>query len=181
MPERLGTFREEIPEKLRKDPGNALSERFLEFPLKTTARIPPNPIGSRHLKPPKHFQDSLPPSTAGDASFFPEVVPERASLRAFHSIPSSTGGTSGIWGATGHISRDATSLLAVGKLPAYLRWAKLPIAGEIKVSTSTVAALLSKMALTGQRIAVVDVVFFLVSTAFCIYLPAGVDGVRVCL
>ena len=31
--------------------------------------------------------------------------------------------------------------------------------GEIKVSTSTVAALFSKMALTGQRIAMVDMVF----------------------
>ena len=41
--------------------------------------------------------------------------------------------------------------------------------GEIKVSTSTVAALFSKMALTGQRIAMVDMVF-LVFTAFS-YLP----------
>ena len=41
--------------------------------------------------------------------------------------------------------------------------------GEIKVSTSTVAALFSKMALTGQRIAMVDMVF-LVFTAFP-YLP----------
>ena len=37
--------------------------------------------------------------------------------------------------------------------------------GEIKVSTSTVAALFSKMALTGQIIAMVDMVF-LVFTAF---------------
>ena len=41
--------------------------------------------------------------------------------------------------------------------------------GEIKVSTSTVAALFSKMALTGQRIAMVDMAF-LVFTAFS-YLP----------
>ena len=41
--------------------------------------------------------------------------------------------------------------------------------GEIKVSTSTVAALFSKMALTGQRTAMVDTVF-LVFTAFS-YLP----------
>ena len=41
--------------------------------------------------------------------------------------------------------------------------------GEIKVSTSTVAALFSKMALTGQRIAMVDLVF-LVFTAYS-YLP----------
>ena len=42
-------------------------------------------------------------------------------------------------------------------------------AGEIKVSTSTVAALFSKMASTGQRIAMVDMAF-LVFTAFP-YLP----------
>ena len=42
---------------------------------------------------------------------------------------------------------------------------------EIKVSTSTVAALFSKMALTGQRIATVDMAF-LVFTAFA-YLPQG--------
>ena len=43
------------------------------------------------------------------------------------------------------------------------------LSGEMKVSTSTVAALFSKMALTGQRIAMVDMVF-LVFTAFS-YLP----------
>ena len=31
---------------------------------------PTNPYTSRHLKAPEHFQNSLPPSTAGDASFF---------------------------------------------------------------------------------------------------------------
>ena len=41
--------------------------------------------------------------------------------------------------------------------------------GEIKVSTSTVAALFSKMVLTGQRIAMVDMVL-LVFPAFP-YLP----------
>ena len=40
---------------------------------------------------------------------------------------------------------------------------------EIKASTSTVAALFSKMALTGQRLAMVDMVL-LVFTAFS-YLP----------
>ena len=30
----------------------------------------PNPYNSRHLRLPERFQDSLPPSTAGDASFF---------------------------------------------------------------------------------------------------------------
>ena len=44
-----------------------------------------------------------------------------------------------------------------------------PRQGEFKVSASTVAALFSKMALTGQRIAMVDMVL-LVFTAFP-YLP----------
>ena len=43
------------------------------------------------------------------------------------------------------------------------------MAGETRLSTSTVAALFSKMALTGQRIAMVDMVS-LVFTAFP-YLP----------
>ena len=43
------------------------------------------------------------------------------------------------------------------------------LSGETKLSTSTVAALFSKMALTGRRIAMVDMVF-LVFTAFS-YLP----------
>ena len=43
------------------------------------------------------------------------------------------------------------------------------LTGEFKVSASTVAALLSKMAMTGQRIAMVDVVLLLF-TAFP-YLP----------
>ena len=42
---------------------------------------------------------------------------------------------------------------------------------ELKVSTSTVAALVSKMALTGQRIAMVDMVLATV----------GVDGARASL
>ena len=43
--------------------------------------------------------------------------------------------------------------------------------GETKLPTSTVAALFSKMALTGQRIAMVDMVF-LAFAAFP-YLPSG--------
>ena len=46
------------------------------------------------------------------------------------------------------------------------------ISGEIKVSTSTVAALCSKMALTGQRIAMVDMVFLVVQH-FHIYRRGG--------
>ena len=59
-------FPEEIPEKFRKDPGNA--ERFLEFPSRVRLGCP-KPYNSRHLRLPEHFQNSLPPSTAGDASF----------------------------------------------------------------------------------------------------------------
>ena len=48
-------------------------------------------------------------------------------------------------------------------------FAKTPFSGKLKVSTSTVAALFSKMALTGQRIAMVDMLW-LVFPAFP-YLP----------
>ena len=61
-------FPEEIPEEFRKDPGNAL-RAFPGIRLKSTAGIP-KPYNSRHLRLPEHFQNSLPPSTAGDASFF---------------------------------------------------------------------------------------------------------------
>ena len=51
------------------------------------------------------------------------------------------------------------------------------ISGEIKVSTSTVAALFSKIALTGQRIAMVDMAL-LAFTSISVS-TVGVDGVRV--
>ena len=46
-----------------------LSERFLEFPLRVRLGSP-KPYNSRHMRFPEHFQNSLPPSAAGDASFF---------------------------------------------------------------------------------------------------------------
>ena len=46
-----------------------LSERFLEFPSRVWLGSP-KPYNSRHLKAPEHFQNYLPPSTAGDASLF---------------------------------------------------------------------------------------------------------------
>ena len=46
-----------------------LSERFLEFPSRVGLGCP-KPYNSRHLRLQEHFQNSLPPSTAGDASFF---------------------------------------------------------------------------------------------------------------
>ena len=47
----------------------ALSERFLEFPSRVQLGCP-KPYNSRHLRLPEHFQNYLPPSTAGGASFF---------------------------------------------------------------------------------------------------------------
>ena len=61
-------FLEEIPEKIPERPRNTL-RAFPGIPLKSTAGIP-NSYHSRHLKAPEHFQNSLPPSTAGDACFF---------------------------------------------------------------------------------------------------------------
>ena len=68
IPSTAGTFRK----KLRKNSGKTpetLSERFLEFPSRVRLGSP-KPYNSRHLRLPEHFQNSLPPSTAGDASFF---------------------------------------------------------------------------------------------------------------
>ena len=53
----------------------------------------PNPISQGILRFPERFQNSLPPSTAGDASFFRSGSGE-GPLRAGHGIPSSTGGIS---------------------------------------------------------------------------------------
>ena len=67
-PSTAGTFRK----KFRKNSGKTqetLSERFLEFPSRVRLGYP-KPCNSRHLRLPEHFQNSLPPSTAGDASFF---------------------------------------------------------------------------------------------------------------
>ena len=65
-PVRLGLFWR----KFWKNPGKTpetLSEFFLEFPSKVRLGSP-KPCNSRHLKAPEHFQNSLPPNTAGDAS-----------------------------------------------------------------------------------------------------------------
>ena len=61
-----------FPEEIRKDSGKTpetLSERFLEFPSRVQLGCP-KPYNSRHLRLPEHFQNYLPPSTAGGASFF---------------------------------------------------------------------------------------------------------------
>ena len=67
-PSTAGTFRN----KFRKNSGNTpemLSELFLEFPSRVRLGSP-KPYNSRHLGLPEDFQNCLPPSTAGGASFF---------------------------------------------------------------------------------------------------------------
>ena len=67
-PSTAGTFRKKFRKNSGKTP-EMLSERFLEFPSRVRLGSP-KPYNSRHLRLPEHFQNSLPPSTAGDASFF---------------------------------------------------------------------------------------------------------------
>ena len=94
-PSAAGTFRKKF-RKISGETPETLSERFLEIPSRVRLGSP-KPYNSRHLKAPEHFQDSLPPSTAGDASFFrsgsgkglSELVMEfPAVLGAFLSSPS---------------------------------------------------------------------------------------------
>ena len=91
-PSTAGTFRK----KFRKDSGKTpetLSERFLQFPSRVRLGCP-KPYNSRHLRLAERFQNSLPPSTAGDASFFQKWFRRGPLSTAGHGIPSSTGGTS---------------------------------------------------------------------------------------
>ena len=67
-PVRLGLSRKKFRKNSGKTP-ETLSERFLEFPSRVRLGCP-KPYNSRHLRLPEHFQNSLPPSTAGGASFF---------------------------------------------------------------------------------------------------------------
>ena len=67
-PSTAGTFRKKFRKSSGKTP-ETLSERFLEFPSRVRLGCP-KPYNSRHLRLPERFQNSLPPSTAGDASFF---------------------------------------------------------------------------------------------------------------
>ena len=67
-PSTAGTFRKKFRKNSGKTP-ETLSERFLEFPSRVRLGCP-KPHNSRHLRLPERFQNSLPPSTAGDASFF---------------------------------------------------------------------------------------------------------------
>ena len=67
-PSTAGTFRKKFRKNSGKTP-EMLSERFLEF-LSRVRLGCLKPYNSRHLRLPERFQNSLPPSTAGDASFF---------------------------------------------------------------------------------------------------------------
>ena len=67
-PSTAGTFRKKFRKNSGKTP-ETLSERFLEFPSRVRLGCP-KPSNSRHLGLSERFQNSLPPSTAGDASFF---------------------------------------------------------------------------------------------------------------
>ena len=67
-PSTAGTFRKKFRKNSGKTP-EMLSERFLEFPSRVRLGCP-KPYNSRHLRLPERFQNSLPPSAAGDASFF---------------------------------------------------------------------------------------------------------------
>ena len=67
-PSTAGTFRKKFRKNSGKTP-ETLSERFLKFPSRVRLGSP-KPYNSWHLRLPEHFQNSLPPSTAGNASFF---------------------------------------------------------------------------------------------------------------
>ena len=78
-PSTAGTFRKKFRKNSGKTP-ETLSERFLEFPSRVRLGCP-KLCNSKQLRLPEHFQNYLPPSTAGGASFFRsgsgEGLPER--------------------------------------------------------------------------------------------------------
>ena len=67
-PSTAGTFWKKFRKNSGKTP-ETLSELFLEFQSRVRLGSP-KPYNSRHLRLPEHFQNCLPPSTAGGASFF---------------------------------------------------------------------------------------------------------------
>ena len=88
---------------------NATCQHGWELPAKIPEKTPetlpelllqpgsPKPYHSRHLKRPEHFQNSLPLSTAGDASFFFRS----GSGEGLSDLVSSTEGISDYWKSTG--------------------------------------------------------------------------------
>ena len=71
-------FPEEIPERLRKDAGNALRAFPGSFPSRVRLGCP-KPYNSRHLRLPEQNSRILSPPVRLGALLFSEVVPERAS------------------------------------------------------------------------------------------------------
>ena len=87
-PSTAGTFRRKFRKCSEKTP-ETLSELFLEFPSRVQLGCP-KPYNSRDLKPPEHFQNSLPPQYGWGRFFFQKWF-RRGPLRAGHGIASSTG------------------------------------------------------------------------------------------
>ena len=90
-PSTAGTSRKKFRKNSGKTP-ETLSKRFLEFPSRVRLGCP-KPYSSRHLRLPKHFQNSLPPQYGWGRLFFQNWF-RRGPLRAGHGIPSSTEGIS---------------------------------------------------------------------------------------
>ena len=67
-PKMAGNLRKKFRKKSGKI-GSGLRAFFLEFPSRVRLGTP-KCNNQRHVKPPEHLQNSRPPNTAGDASFF---------------------------------------------------------------------------------------------------------------
>ena len=84
-------FPEEIPEKFRKDPGNAL-RAFPGIPVESTAGMPQT-LQCKAFEASRAFPEFSPPQYGWGRLFFQKWF-RRGSLRAGHGVPSSTGGIS---------------------------------------------------------------------------------------
>ena len=128
-PSTAATFRK----KFRKDSGKTqetLSERFLGFSSRVRLGCP-KPYNSRHLRLPEHFQNSLPPSTARDASFFQKWF-RRGPLRAGHGIPSSTEGAKDLL----HFRKTTCICIDLTSVQGALAWKSPPKNLLLKPATS---------------------------------------------
>ena len=109
-PSTAGTFREEIPEKFRKDPGNAL-RAFPGTPLESTAGIPKT-LSFKAFEGSRAFPELSPPQY-GWGRFFSQKWFPRRPLRAGHGIPSSTGGISACMDVLAKTSDHFSSVLSL--------------------------------------------------------------------
>ena len=76
--------------KMPERPRKRTQSFFSGVPLESAAGIPPKPYDSRHLKPPEHFQNSLPPQYVWGRPLCFQKWFRRGPLRTGHGIPSST-------------------------------------------------------------------------------------------